>query len=1416
MLFRNLKSVSFIIVFCLVLSQKQFAQEIKFKHITVENGLSNNKVNCLLSDHYGFVWFGTEDGLSRFDGYEIKIYRHQADNQSSISSNGISSLFEDKDGHIWIGTKEGEINRYDPKKDRFDSWRLDSSSTNENRVFSFFQDDDRKLWIATYRTGLYQFDQKKNRFINWQYDPKNENSLSNNFVSGIIKDKKGNYWISTYNGLNRLEFSSGKYKFTRFYSNANINTSISNNLIWNLIPVNSEPDKFWVCTINGVDIFNALNFNLEHFPIPKENKSQFDASACSIIEENTIKGKVYWVGTYNGLLRINVQDNIYKRYLNDEDNIESITSNQINALLQDNSGVIWIATEDGINYISPKELRFTQYYSRKKISKSFEELRKNNITAICESENGNVWIGTDKGLFNFNNPDENEDLDVNSKFLDLNVWALCRDKSKKIWIGTYGQGLKKIDLKTKSIVSIPIKSKINLPSFYRYVKSIMKDNDGNLWIGYWGSGLIKYNPDKDEFSSWINDENSSNSLSYNDIWSLYEDSKENIWVGTYGGGLNLYNKENETFYRLLSSSKNKTGLSSNSIYSICESKNSKQKVNDNLIILWLGTSKGLNKLIIDNSDRVDNLNQIKAKIKVYTINEGLSDNSVKSITEDNDGKLWLGTANGLSQFDPETEKFINYSNSDGLSGNNFNFTSSYLTKDGSILLGGVKGLNIFKPNEISQLPYSPPVYLTDFQLLNKSVNIGEDSPININVAFINEINLGYDQNIFSFRFTALDFNSPQSIQYAYKLEGFDTNWIYSGKRRYAAYTNLNPGIYYFHVKGTNSDGLWVNNIKSVKIIINSPWWKTDWAFSAYLLIIVMGLIGIRKFELNRTKLRNELKMREFEAHKLREIENVKSRFFANLSHEFRTPLMLIKGPIEQLRSNNFHGDVKKHYGLIYRNAEKLHTLIDQLLELTQLESESIPLKARKENIVIQLRGIFYSFNSIAQQKDIKIEFFSEFKSICAWVDKDKLEKIINNILSNAFKFTPTKGTIRLFIETSNVNNQKFAVIKIADNGIGIPKEKQSKIFDRFYQADDSSERVFGGSGIGLSLVKELVELHRWEIEVESEEFKGTTFIITVPMSEDYLDQNQKMLDESSNIKSAVQKKTGILNDENINNKKANENAHIKNAELSNDVINYNNSLSIVLVVEDSDDVREYIKSLLEKEFNIMEAHNGEEGLKILKDNEIEIVISDIMMPVMDGIEFCKQIKSDFVTSHLPVILLTAKASQESKIEGLETGADDYISKPFNSKEFIARVKNILDQRKRLREKFSKEIIFQPEAVTVNSLDKRFLEKSLSVVEANIFNQNFDLEMFAKEMFLSRSQLHRKMIAITGQAPGEFIRIFKLKKAAQLILEKRLSVTQIALEVGFNSPSHFTKAFQQYFNCLPSEFVEKSQINNTIK
>jgi signal transduction histidine kinase/DNA-binding response OmpR family regulator/streptogramin lyase len=1384
-----------------VFAANLFSQSLSFNNFAVKDGLSNNKVNTILQDINGFIWLGTEDGLNRFDGYRFKIYRNNPLDSNSISDNYIWSLFEDEDGNLWIGTKSGELNLYDLKSDSFRHWKIETRSIKESGIIAILKDSNGNVWIGTYQSGLYRLNPETNELINWNYNPEDLKSLSNNFVTSIIEDD-GYLWISTYNGLNKYNLKSNDNTFRRFYSDPQNKNSLSNNLIWEISKSEFDPDVLWIGTANGLVRYNKSKNSFTRIDLPENNNLQFANSISSIVEEKINNETVLWLGTYSGLARLNLNSGRSVRFLKNETDPSSLVSNEINQIIKDKSGVIWMATENGLSNISKKATKFNNLFSEQRGVAELEELKKKNVKAIDQHDDGSIFFGTSNGIYYLNGNSSDRKLRRFSSTEGLNVWSIVSGSSDYLWIGTYGQGLKQLNLKNGRVKNINIKSPTFETSAYNYIKSLHLE-ENILWLGFWGGGFSRYDTETGNYKIWITESSNPNSISYNDLWSIIRDSKGRLWLGTNGGGLNLFDEsDGGKFHRLNDDSNHSIKLSSNSIYSLLEGRRGKFSNNKEHTILWVGTSSGLNKLVINSSADIFKVDTSNTIVISYSTENGLSDNSIKSILEDENGNLWLATNAGISFFDVEKENFTNFSASDGLKGNDFNSESALYSNDDLMYFGSTEGLNVFDPEQITRSDFIPALVFTDFQIFNQPVKIGGDSPLKKNILEAEEIIIPFSQNVFSFEFAALDYNSPQSIQYSYMMEGFDDDWVSAGNRRFITYTNLNSGSYIFKVKATNSDGVWSDNYKSISVIINPPWWRTSWAYVIYVFLIIGGLYTARRIEMNRSRLRNELKMREYEAKKRAELENLKSRFFANLSHEFRTPLTLIRGPIEELINKKAGDNQEEYLNLIKRNSEKLQELIDQLLELTQLENASIPLKAKQENLVKILRGMFYSFDSLAKQKNINLSFICVDDSIISWVDRDKLEKIINNLLSNAFKFTPDDGSISLSVTRQIKDEKEFAEVKIADTGIGIPADKIKNIFDRFYQVDDSTRKKYGGSGIGLALVKELVDLHRWNIEVKSDLGKGTEFILSIPISDTYLSEREKVLGQI--VDSEKETETNWRPTE-----EDSEPIEIEiEKEIEQEIIEKKKLLGdkpSILIVEDSEDVRLYLKSLLKGTYNIHEAVDGEDGIKKSSEVMPDLIISDVMMPSMNGIEFCRKIKTDWQTSHIPVILLTAKASPESKIEGLETGADDYLTKPFSSKELLIRIKNLLEQRKTLRERFSKEIKIETSAIAVTSLDNEFLQKAFDVAEKNLSNTEFNSETFAKEMFLSRSQLHRKLLAVTGQAPGEFIRTYRLKKAASLILENKLNVTQIAFEVGFSSPSHFSKAFKQQFNCLPKEF-----------
>jgi len=1387
--FCNIKLLSILFSILIISAQLNVnAQTINFNRLTTNNGLSNNYVSSLIQDRLGFLWFATDDGLNRFDGYEFKVFRNNSADVKSLSDNSTITLTEDDSGRIWIGTKTGYINCYDPVFDKFTYWKIGSDITKENLITIIYFDKKFNAWIGTYRSGLYKLDIKTGKTINWSYRKDDPASISSNYVTSIVEDDFGNLWIGTFNGINKFKPDNSSNHFERFYVDKNNLNTLSDNIVWAITKSTSEKNKLLIGTAHGLTVLNTESISFSRIAIPNPDNLQFGYGTGSVIEESVDGENILWINSYAGLLRYDVSRKKFDRFLSHKNNPYSLISNQVNNIIKDRSGVLWAATDNGLNFFSQKNIKFNNTLLRTETFFDTGVLNKLNTKAITKTADGTIWIGTDNGLYSSKTLNGKVSFIKHSKLSSENIWSLTTGNSNDLWIGTYGSGLFYLNFKTNQLTWRDILINTIKSSSRNFVKSVLKDDKNNLWIGYWGIGLARLNTITNEINFWHHLTDRTNSLSHDDVWVIFQDSKSRIWIGTNGGGLDLYDESSGgTFTHFTAEESNQNSLSSNSVYSIAESK---IKNNDNSkTFLWIGTNNGLNKFVIHRSDNKSILNT-DVKVTTYTIKDGLADNSIKSIVEDDTGNLWLGTSSGITLFDLSKNTFTNFSTSDGVVGMDFNFGSSLKINSNLIFMGSTAGLNYFDPNKISQSLYKPPVVITDFFIFNSSVKAESNSMLTRNILHTNQVTLSHKQNVFSFQFAALDYNNSGSINYAYKMDGFDNDWIQSGTRRFITYTNLNPGSYTFKVKSTNSDGVWGDNEKYLNVIITPPWWQTEWAILLYFVVFVIGVLGIIKFQNYRIKLQHELKFREFESYHLREIEKMKSRFFANLSHEFRTPLMLIKGPLELLISGKISKNISDYYKMLLRNTEKLQKLIDQLLELSQLESESIPLKTETHNLVTLVKSFTSAFVPLAEQNKIKFSFNSSVETALALIDRDKLEKTINNLLSNAFKFTPAEGTISVNLIIDKKIDCNVANISVKDSGIGISKEYQTKIFDRFYQVDDSSKRNYGGSGIGLALVKELVTLNNWDIEVKSSEGKGTEFILSILLLAD------GKLNETNQTKNNFNERiTGQI--------------FVQDDSIETNTFKDQNDKPLILFVEDSEDVRKYIYDLLKSDYNILLAESGEAGIDVTQNNLPDLIISDVMMPGMDGFEFCKKLKTDWKTSHIPVILLTAKVTHQSKLEGLELGADDYIAKPFDYKELSIRIKNLIEQRKLLREKFSKEINVHPESISNNSSDNEFINKTVCAMEKNLNNENFNSDTLAKELFVSRSQLNRKLQTIAGLGPGEFIRNHKLKRAAQMILENRLSITQIAFEVGFGSPAQFTRSFQKHFNCLPSEFKLKS-------
>jgi signal transduction histidine kinase/ligand-binding sensor domain-containing protein/DNA-binding response OmpR family regulator len=1173
------------------------------------------------------------------------------------------------------------------------------------------------------------FDRKQNKFIHHRYDPADEYSISSDYLYSYLKDSEGNLWVGTREGLNLIVRDEDGFKFKRFKPDIKDPTGLVHNIV------------------------------------------------LSIAEDN--QGRL-WVGTENGALSIyDKKEDTFTNFWPDPLDPTSIGSNSIWSVYKDNMGTMWVGARNrGINKWDQYHTKFSHHILP---PSGNYKLANNDVLCMVEDEKGNLWIGTDGGGLNYydrktnhythfiHDPKDPESLSSNS------VISLRLDSHGDLWVGTWEGGLNRLNKKTgtfKRYQHDPGNPK-SLGS--NYVFSIFEDSAGRLWVSAFYEGLDQYDRDTDSFIHYKRDSGDPNSIGHNRVFTMFEDSRKNLWIGSEGGGLiHMSWKNNKPVFRsYLHDQNNPSSLSSNVINSIYE---------DSRHNLWIGTWAGLNKF--DHETQT---------FRAFRKEDGLSDNVVYGMLEDESGNFWVSTNQGISKFDPVKISFKNYNTADGLQAQEF-IRGSYLkTRSGELFFGGVNGFNSFYPAEIQDNPYVPPVYITNFWIYLDLIKPGTNSPLKSNITETKQIVLPYHQNEFSFEFAALSYSQSFKNTYSYFLEGYDKMWHHSGTQRRASYAKVPPGSYTFRVKATNNDGVWNEKGTALKIKITPPWWQTWGAYAVYILAAIGLFYWYRQSLINRERLKNDLKLEHLELKKMQEMDKLKSYFFANISHEFRTPLTLILSPVRDLYAGKFKGDVKKQYQIVIRNAERLLRLINQLLDLSKLGTGKMKLQASEINIVQFLKPIFAAFDSYAQTKQVVFDFEYPEKPLMVYFDPDKFEKIITNLLSNAFKFT-TEGKITLSVRAVDDNVE----IAVADTGTGIPEEYFNSIFDHFYQVVNHSTNL-EGSGIGLSLTKELVELHKGKILVQSKEGMGTTFTVLLPLGKDHLKEEDIGHQE---IRPFVKDETIARLDQ--------LRPHALNTH-GDGFEKRTQALPLVLIVEDNSDMRFYMKQSLESGYQIMMSENGRDGLQKALANIPDLIISDVMMPAMDGMEFCRLVKSNINTSHIPVILLTAKADLQSKISGLETGADEYLSKPFHSQELKVRVKNLIRSRAELRERFSsnKKLILEPGELSVTSLDEKFLASALAIIEKNISDAEFRVETLAKELNMEHMALYRKIKALTGQTAVEFIRTIRLKRAAQLLIQQQLTVAEITYDVGFNDLQYFRTCFKKQFGVSPSEYVSKA-------
>ena len=1375
--------------------------EVYFDHITTEEGLSQNDVNCIYQDMRGFIWFGTHDGLNKYDGYGFTIYKPDANKPGSISSNLIYSMDGDKEGNLWIGTTGSGLSRFDRDLEQFANYKFEAgnpTSLSNDYILDVFADSQNRLWIGTNEgLNLLYLDNfndlndpndlnNNQEFVRFNPGSQSGHGVDGNTVHTVFEDSRRQMWIGTQAGLYKLTFDGAGQATFKF-----IDDGIG---LGNIGVRDITEDKSGRLIIASGD---GLHYQLSPGPASGfVNISEIIHLAVQLDDEGNI-----WSATNQGLLQFSAPapgavPQLLTTYSIDLKNPRSLNKNVIRSLYKDHTGIIWIGTNGGgVNKFDPQRKQFRHF--RNTLSPG--SLSYNKIRAIFEDSNGTIWIGTEGGGLNMqtagkgNNGSYNNFVNFNIVTKPFAINEINAGYKKTLLIGAENNpSLYELDISDPEKITeadfLPITEVSNS------VFTILEDHKQNVWIGTYKGGIYKWDfqPENGDYKKYhfIHDPERPQSISNNIIRNIYEDSDGNIWFGT-GAGLNkLSAREVESDHPNFLTYKNVPGdtnsISHNYILALHQS-----RVGD----LWIGTfGGGLNKYVKGRDGVAD-------RFVSYSESDGLPNNVIKAILEDEEGYLWLSTNKGLSRFDPVKQTFKNYDVNDGLQSNEFQELASYRRKDGEMLFGGINGFNAFYPGQITDNSFQAETVIANFLILNKPVKTGEringrvllEGPISTT----SEIKLKYKENSFSFEFAALHFAAPRKNKFAYKLEGFNKEWIYTGAdKRFATYTNLPPGDYTLNVKASNNDGAWDSSPIKIKITIIPPWWRTKLAYIIYGLLVLGLLMAFRRYTIIRTTEKHQLMLEHMEKERSDELQRMKLEFFTNISHEIRTPLTLIKGPLEYLLKNNANLSGKERlqqYTLIRRNSNYLIRLVNQLMDFRKIDRGKMKLYLCQTDIVNFIEETAGPFLFLANKKNIEYTINVPGRAIEAWFDPDAIEKIMNNLLSNAFKFTPENGHIG--VEVKDQGDR--VAIQVKDSGCGIPADKTAHIFDRFYVDKEKYKRNKQGVGIGLSFTKSLVELHNGRIQVESKAGQGTTFTVSFPVNKGSYKEGEviQYQDQSFNNKTSAGRVGETIIEDNI---------------VDTGFTKARENLPVLLIIDDNADIRTFIKQGLGHSYQIFQAENGAKGLELLETVVPNIIICDIMMPVMDGIEFCARIKENEQTSHIPVILLTAKTTVESELEGLKTGADDYLKKPFDMEVLEVKIAKIVDYREELRKRFRLEMTMEPSEVAVTSTDEKFLKQAMAIVQDHMMDTDFNVEVMVKELGFSRSNLYLKLKELTGLSSSEFIRSVRLKRAVQLLKQSDLSVKEVMYMTGFNTASYFSKCFKKQFGMVPSDYLRQTQ------
>lgn len=1363
-------------IYCFLIGSTPVMKAQTGKFYSTDKELSNSLINAVYQDRKGFIWIATENGLNKFDGTRFSIYRHNATDSTSLKNNYVRTLFEDSRGNFWIGCING-LQRYDRATDNFHELFISRKDGRKNpHITSIIERRNGDLWIATSGQGAISLKKNSNP-ASFHIETELTDRIGSNYLNVIFEDSRQNLWIATEEkGLYRYSPESKELKsYKAPYHIAGDDVSAI---------CEDAHGQIFVGTLTK-GLFRLSSRQEGNFePILYQNRMNLNIRTLII----DTRGKLIIGTDGEGVKEYQPQQDII---VDSEINAGpfDLSKSKVHSLIEDKDHNLWLGIfQKGLILVPGISNKF-DYYGYKSIHNN--TIGSSCVMAIHTDEQATIWIGTDNdGLYAIN--DQGKQLRHythqagNPQSVPGTILCLYEDSNQELWLGSYFDGLARINKQTGTCQDVTSLLQGNLNAGKPKVSCIIEDKNKNLWVGTYGSGLYKINLPTQHVTYYESTRNENDDWSINRLpndWISYllEDKEGMIWIGTYKG-LAVLNPQTDNF---INYKKQNNLLPGYVVYSLLENSNGE---------IWAGTSEGL---VCLNKDRLTPV--------LFTTADGLPSDIICGLAEDEKKNIWISTHQGISKLNPPEKKFINYYAGDGLQGNEFTRTAVFKDKRGKIFFGGTNGVTAFYPQDITEIKKEMNVLITGFHVANRPVKKGDKSGNNVitdtAVMDTEQFTLAYNENTFSIDFSVLEFSNPDRISYQYKIKELGDEWISTqpGTNR-VTYSSLKPGKYTFSVQARDHNNF--SNIRTVTIAITPPWYQTWWAKVIWGCLGALLIYALTMYILSRIRHRQEVMRQKH----MEQINEAKLQFFINISHEIRTPMTLIISPLEKLLAE--HSEKQPVYLMIYRNAQRILRLINQLMDIRKLDKGQMHLKFRETDIVGFINDLMQTFNYQAQKKNITFTFEKELEgadSLKVWIDLNNFDKVLMNVLSNAFKYTHEGGNIEVSLKTGHNDAYRSALkdyfeIDITDNGIGIDKNKIEQIFERFYQIDNDMTQSNFGTGIGLHLSRSLVELHHGIIKAENrEDGQGTRFIIRLPLGSNHLKAEELENPEETGSEPTISQlpKDSIYETEEEN--KTNEYRKPKAK-----------TRYRVLIVEDDEEIRRYIRSELDSDFRIYECTNGREGLETILKEKPDLVISDVMMPEMDGITLCRKIKQNININHIPIILLTAKSKAEDQIEGLEIGADAYIVKPFNTELLRTTISNLIANRERLRGKLvgEQQVEEKITKIEMKSNDEILMSKVMKTINDHLADPTLNVEMLAANVGMSRVHMHRKLKELTNQSARDFIRSIRLKQAANLLREKNLSVSEVAYATGFSNLSHFSNTFRDFYGISPSEYKEQ--------